>query len=451
MLRSFNLVRRFEAHPAEMAVASFVLTALTGSALLMLPVSMAGEPISWVDAFFTATSAVCVTGLASVDTGTRFTVFGQTVIMVLIQLGGLGIMTINAIFMIYSGRRISLSGRLMMESTFMPRPEQHVYSMIRTIVLATMLIESTGAVIIYILVPESGGFRAIFHAVSAFCNAGFSTYPDNLMSFRGNLGMNLVITALIILGGLGFYVLFDCYYFLVQGERRKLSLHTKLVLVTTICLIVAGTAGFYFFESRNLLRDLPPGEKLLASYFQSVTPRTAGFNTVDLGRATQTSLLFIIMLMFIGASPGSTGGGIKTTTFAIIAALGRSKLKGRSRVEIFKASVSEETVARALSVTLMAAGIIVLALLLALQVETGDQPYAKAPARFVEYCFEVVSAFGTVGLSTGITPQLGDFFKLLLCAVMFIGRVGPLTIAHAVGRKKATSQYRYAEEQVMIG
>jgi len=446
--RFLNLVNR---HPAEVIAASFLLTALLGSLLLITPAAAGKGPLDWVDAFFTATSAVCVTGLITVDTGTQFSPFGQAVILGLIQAGALGIMTYAVILATVSGRKISLSGRTIMEQSFMPQPQAVIYRLTRIIVLATLLIEGAGAVLLYLFNPGGGVFAAVFHSISAFCNAGFSLYADSLTRFRGHLGINLTVITLIILGGLGFFVIFDTLNHVGSRKRHKLSLHSKLVLSVTAGLLLLGTVVFFLFEHQNLLDGLPLGEQLLAAFFQSVTPRTAGFNTVDFGKATGATLLFTILLMFVGASPGSTGGGVKTTTLGVMIALAKSKLKGREDVDIFRATVSSRAVARTLSVTILAGFIIVMFLVAFLWVEIGPRPFGHHEHRVLEYLFEITSAFGTVGLSTGITASMSVFGKLLLCAVMFIGRIGPLTIAHAVGRRYGQGKFRYPEERVMIG
>ncbi len=447
----FGFLHQMMMRPTWTVVGSFVLVALIGSLLLTLPMASTGAPVPWVDAFFTATSAVCVTGLVVVDTGTRFTPFGQAVILALFQLGGLGIMTLSLILITLSGRRISLSGRSIMEQTFMPNPGAHIYSVTMTIIVFTFLIEGVGALLLYAAAPVDGLFSAVFHAVSAFCNAGFALRAESFTAFRANPAVNGIITSLIIAGGLGFFVVFECFQFFVQRSRKKLSLHTKTVLSVTAGLLVIGTLLFFFFEYNNLLRGMPLGEKILASFFQSVTSRTAGFNTVDFGLATNPTLLMVIMLMFIGASPGSTGGGIKTTCLGVLIALAKSKLHGREDVSLFKASFSNRAVARALSVTILAIVIISGALLVLLWTETGNQPFSGPHPTFIQYFFETVSAFGTVGLSTGITGGLSAIGKLLLTLVMFIGRIGPLTLAYAVGRRYGRGKFRYAEESIMIG
>ncbi len=446
-----NLLNLVNRHPAEVIAISFVLTALLGSLLLITPWAAGKGPVGWVDAFFTATSAVCVTGLITVDTGTQFSPFGQAVILGLIQAGALGIMTYAVILATVSGRKISLSGRTIMEQSFMPKPQAVIYRLTRTIVLATFLVEGVGAALLYLFHPGGGVFAAVFHSISAFCNAGFCLYADSLTRFRGHLGINLTVTTLVILGGLGFFVIFDTLNHLDGRKRHKLSLHSKLVLSVTAGLLLLGTGAFYLFEHQNLLEGLPLGEQLLAAFFQSVTPRTAGFNTVDYGKATGATLLFTILLMFVGASPGSTGGGVKTTTLGVMIALAKSKLKGREEVDIFRATVSDRAVARTLSVTILAGFIIVMFLLAFLWVEIGPRPFGHHEHRVLEYLFEVTSAFGTVGLSTGITASMSVFGKLLLCAVMLIGRIGPLTVAHAVGRRYGQGKFRYPEERVMIG
>ena len=290
----------------------------------------------------------------------------------------------------------------------------------------------------------------------AFCNAGFSLFPDNLIRYRADVTVNLVITALIIVGGLGFLVNMELRdQALLRWRKRRpprLSLHTRLVLVVTAALLVVGMAGFLISEWRNLLQGLPLPEKLLASWFQSVTPRTAGFNTVDYGQAATATLFFTIFLMFIGASPGSTGGGVKTTSVGLLFALLHARYRGRGRAMLFQRTIPHAVMDRALSVILLSWILASSALLLLTVAELGFAPHGRARPQFIALMFETVSAFGTVGLSTGITPSLTPAGKMLIALLMFAGRLGPVTVALAAGRKApGRVRFRYAEENVMVG
>ncbi|MBP7867076.1 MAG: hypothetical protein KA419_14130 [Acidobacteria bacterium] len=450
MARVRKRTSRFSTHPVLVAAESFLFLSLLGSLLLCLPGSARGEPVEWVDAFFTSTSAVCVTGLTVVDTGTVFSTLGQVFILLMIQLGGLGIMTFSVVFITLSGSRISLYGRTLIEQTYMPQAEAQIYTIAKTIAGATLLIEGVGAAFLFLFRPGDGIFAAVFHGVSAFCNAGFSLYRDSFMGLRAHWGYNLVVCGLIVLGGIGFYVIFEVRNRL-SGRCKRLSLHARIALLTTTVLIVGGAAAFYFLEMRNLLEGLPVGEQVLASLFQSVTSRTAGFNTLDFGLASMSTLALVIFLMFVGASPGSTGGGIKTTTLGVLWSAAASALRGKAETEAFQRTIPQRVVTQAMVLTLISAMIICFAVIAVVAVDAHGSPFGRHPVRFDQYLFEVVSAFGTVGLSTGITAGLSDASKLMISLVMLVGRVGPLTLAFILGRDKAGPKYRFAEGKVMVG
>jgi trk system potassium uptake protein TrkH len=446
-------------HPTQVIVLSFAGVILLGAGLLTTGLASAAAPVSFVDALFTSTSAVCVTGLAVVDTGTRFSTFGQVVILLLIQLGGLGIMTYSSVFLLVAGGRLSFRGQVVVEETLGRKARSPLDRLIREVFLYTLAIEAVGAAFLTLAFGPrlgwwEGLYSGVFHSVSAFCNAGFSLFSANLMEYRGSWLVNLVIMALIILGGLGFTVMGDVLDGLAArraGRAVRLQLHTKVVLATTAALLAVGTVGLYLFESNNALLGLPWHEQLLACLFQSVTPRTAGFNTLDYGSLTASTLFFTILLMFIGASPGSTGGGIKTTTLAVMLAVFRSRILARSRASLFRRSLPEDTVSRSVAILTVSFVLVTLVIFLLLATEVGDRPYRQGTMSFVEVMFESVSAFGTVGLSTGITPRLSAVGKLVLTVLMFVGRVGPLTLAMAVGRKAEKAHYQYADENVVVG
>lgn len=462
MSLSLSSVARFldrTLHPTQVIVLSFAGAILLGAALLTTGLASTSSPVSFVDALFTSTSAVCVTGLAVVDTGTRFSPFGQVVIVLLVQLGGLGIMTFSSVFLLVTGRRLSFRGQVVVEETLGRKARSPLDRLIRDVFLYTLAIEAVGAVFLtFAFAPRLGWgkglYHGVFHSVSAFCNAGFSLFSANLMEYRGSWTVNLTIMALIVLGGLGFAVMGDVLEGVAArraGRAVRLQLHTKVVLATTAGLLVVGTVGVYVFEVENALAGLPWQEQLLACLFQSVTPRTAGFNTLDYGTLTASTLFFTILLMFIGASPGSTGGGIKTSTFAVMLAVFRSRLLARSRASLFCRSLPEETVSRSVAILTASFVLVTLVTFLLLATEIGEQPHRAGTMSFLEVMFESVSAFGTVGLSTGITPRLSVVGKLVLTGLMFVGRVGPLTLAMAVGRKAEKAHYQYAEENVVVG
>jgi trk system potassium uptake protein len=431
-----------------------------GTLLLSLPVAQAGAPVSVLDALFTATSAVCVTGLTVVETGTRFSAAGQAVVLALIQVGGLGLMTFAVFVGVVFGRRVAFTDRMVIQDSMHHTPKAGVRRLVRYVVAFTLATEGVGALLLWLRFRQQfpageAVWQSVFHAVSAFCNAGFGLLPDNLVRYRGDVLVNLAITGLIVVGGLGFLVNMELKDQLVRRRHGRaaplLSLHSRLALVVTAALLAGGTLGFLVLEWDNVLRDLPLGERLLASWFQSVTPRTAGFNTIDYGRVSSATLLVTIFLMFVGASPGSTGGGIKTTTFGLLVALVLARWRGRGRASIFHRTIPHAVMDRALTLALLAWALVSAAVGLLVLAETRGVPFAAADPRFVALMFEAVSAFGTVGLSTGITPSLSAAGKLVLIALMFVGRVGPLTLVLAVGPRQERGRFRYAEENVMVG
>jgi len=449
--------KSFLKSPERISIIGFVLLIAVGTGLLMLPLSATGNRLKFIDALFTSTSATCVTGLAVVDTGKDLSLFGQMMLMLLIQTGGLGIMTISTLALMMAGIRPGLTERVIIKDTFTHGGIQSLSSVLRDIFLCAFVIEGIGMMILFLcFIPEKGVGEslhlAFFHAVSAFCNAGFSTFSDNLEGYRENWILNLIISFLIISGGIGFLVLseFRRYFNFNTRKRMRLSLHTKLVLSVTGMLLFAGTFLILIMEWHNTLEPLSLPGKFLAAFFQSVTVRTAGFNTLPIGNMTDETLFLFILLMFIGASPGSCGGGIKTTAFAALSLLGISSLRGKEKPDIFYRSIPESCVEKALSLTMVASVIVIIGTFFILISELGNLSHPESRGRFLELFFEVVSAFGTVGLSTGITPKLSDMGKLIITAVMFVGRLGPLVIAIAISRQK-DSRYYYAEENIMIG
>lgn len=433
---------------------------MTGTVLLSLPVARAGEPVSLLDALFTSTSAVCVTGLTVVDTGTRFSPFGQAVVLALVQVGGLGLMTFAVFVAVVLGRKVAFTDRMVIQDSMHHTPMAGVRRLVRYVLAFTLAVEAAGAAVLWVrfrgqFPAGEAVWQSVFHSVSAFCNAGFTLLPDNLVRYRGDPLVNLAITGLVVVGGLGFLVnmeLWDLFRARLRGGRAPhLTLHARLVLVVSAALLGVGTVAFLLLEWENVLRGMPLGERLLASWFQSVTPRTAGFNTIDYGRVSPDTLFFTIFLMFVGASPGSTGGGIKTTTFGLLVALVVARWRGRGRATLFHRTIPHAVMDRALTIALLAWVLVSLAVGLLVFTETHGRPFAVAEPRFLALMFEAVSAFGTVGLSTGITPSLGASGKLVLVALMFVGRVGPLTLVLAVGPRQERGRFRYAEENVMVG
>lgn len=441
-----------------MLVISFVLLICAGTAGLMLPQSSAGAPIRFVDAFFTITSGSCVTGLAVFDIGSQLTRFGQTVLLLSIQFGGLGILTFSTFFILVVGGSISFRGHNLLQESFSQQPVADFGALLKAIIGVTLGIELIGAFLLYFRFiqmhpPGIAIYYSIFHSVSAFCNAGFSLYPDNLLRFQSDWFVNLVVCALIILGGLGFVVYYDLGNFIFRRSHRHftaLSFYTRLTVIVTTLLIVGGTLGFFLLEYGNILRPLDWSTKILASLFQAITPRTAGFNTVPFDQLTNGTLFFVIMLMFIGGSSGSCAGGIKTSTFAVLIGLAWARFRDQQEVNLLHRRIPDNVVSKAVSVILFAVLVIFFFTFFLLESEIGNLAFKNTERHFIEILFETTSAFGTVGLSTGVTSTLTDLGKYIVALVMFLGRIGPLTVAVAVV-KSVSRRYKYASETFLVG
>ncbi|WP_296400443.1 TrkH family potassium uptake protein [Acidaminococcus timonensis] len=441
-----NQIRRFS--PSQLIALTFVGLILAGALLLMLPIaSTDGSSLSFVDALFTATSASCVTGLVVVDTGTYFSVFGQLVVIALIQLGGLGLVLFATLFSVVMRKKIDLQSRLNIQASLNQNELDGVVRMSLRIAKYTAAIEAFfGTVLALRFFPEyglKGIYFGYWHAVSAFCNAGFDLFGhyQSLTAFVGDPVVNLSICLCIILGGLGFAVMRDV---LKKRNFRQLKLHSKLVLTVTATLIVVGTAVIAFLEWHNpgTLGSLSGSDALWASFMQSVSPRTAGFNTIDMNALRIPTMIFIILLMFIGASPASTGGGIKTTTFALILLNISQVVRGRSECEIFGRRVGNDTIFQAFAITSMSMLWVVSATLLVTCLEDTSFLYAL---------FEVVSAFATVGLSTGLSQHICTASKIILILSMYAGRVGFMTFALALTAQKPEKHIHYPKENIIIG
>ncbi len=426
--------------------------------MLKLPQSSTGGPLSLVDALFTATSATCVTGLIVVDTGAAFTLFGQIVILILIQIGGLGIMTLSTFFIFLLMGQFSILNRDVIQETLTQKPYSNLANLLKTTFMMTIVFETIGAILLTLRFLNSfplkkAAYLGIFHAVSAFCNAGFSLFHNSFEDYKADYAINAIVIVLIIIGGIGYIVLQDLRFGLRKKNKRwifQISFHSKIVLVITLFLILFGAIHFAILENENVLRNFPLNVKLLTSLFQSVTTRTAGFNTLKTSDLTNISLFFIIILMFIGASPGSCGGGIKTTTFTALVAFLVSRFRNQREVNIRYRRVPEELISKVISITFFSIFVIIVATLTLMASEIGEVSYQQSRGMFLEILFEVVSAFGTVGLSTGITSSLTVFGKILISLVMFIGRLGPLTVAMAIGAKEPV-KYSYAKEYFLVG
>jgi trk system potassium uptake protein len=443
--------------PSALLALSFVFIILSGAGMLMLP-EMTVNGISAIDALFTSTSACCVTGLVAVDTATCFTLKGKTVIMLLIQVGGLNIISFATLFATFyrtsSGVRMQSLIKEMVSADRLSNTRQ----LLRRIFMYSIVIEMSGALLLFLTWPNEMIFKgmgeriyfSVFHAVSAFNNAGFGLLTDNLFDLRVRHAYNLqlVIAALIFLGGIGFIVLEDVFGIRNIRMRRKirwkkLQAHSRIALTTSFFLILSGALVFYLVESSDSIKGYGLYGTIVSSVFQSVTCRTAGFNSVDFTHLGQPVLIFMMFLMFVGASPGSTGGGIKTTTFSVVFRSALSTIRGRKNVEIVKHTISSETITKSYSIALFSITLIFLATFF-LSVTEPDK-------NFISLLFEEISAFGTVGLSTGITSSLSLAGKLIIILTMYIGRIGTLTLAMAIAKRVVYSNYRYSEINVLVG
>jgi trk system potassium uptake protein TrkH len=441
--------------PARIFVLSFAVVILTGGILLWFPFSATKGHLRFVNALFTSTSAVCVTGLVVIDVGKELSILGQVITIFLFQVGGLGIITFSTVFFVLMGRGISFKGREIVQSTFLHTPQRDFFAILKSVLWFTFIIESFGTLFLFIRFSQdfpagTALYHAIYDAISAFNNCGYSLFSNNLMGYQGDLIVNLTVMGLVVHGGIGFIVQYEVLSRL-RGLQKRLSIHAKIVLITTTVLILSGAFLFYVFERNHIIKDIPILNKILASFFQSVTPRTAGFNTVDIGALTNATLLLILILMFIGASPGSTGGGVKTTSAALLVMLMWSRLKGNLDVSFFNRTIPREILSRSISIIFASAFSIAIITSVLLIAGGGKVPPTESRHFFVEYLFDTVSAFGTVGLSMGITPKLNDIQKYALILMMFAGRVGPLTLAFSLSRGVGRKSLTYAEEGVMVG
>lgn len=435
----------------QMIVVGFMLIILTGSLLLMLPwASRSHEVTPFLDTLFTATSASCVTGLVVVDTWSHWSVFGQVIILILIQVGGMGFMTLGVFMAILLRRRIGLKTRGVLQESINSLQIGGIVKLAKKIIQGTVFFESVGALILmYRFIPKVGMVRGIwygiFHSVSAFCNAGFDLMGyvepyESLCGYAGDWLVNLTIMSLIVIGGIGFFVWDDIATKKLKVHRY--TLHTKLVLMTTLALIIGGALFFFFTEQSNVLRNMPFAERIWASFFQSVTARTAGFNTVDTGALTEGSKFVTILLMFVGGSPGSTAGGIKTTTLIVLLVCVRSNMRQEKGYNILDRRLDEEVVRKAC--TVMCTNLLLM--LTATIVMLVLQPFA-----LTDVLFETASAIGTVGMTTGITRSICSISKAVLIFLMYCGRIGSLTFALSLRGNKHEPAVKQPVEQVMIG
>lgn len=448
--------------PAKLIILSFLSAIGVGTALLMLPGATLGPPLSFIDALFMATSSVCVTGLSVVDIGSELTWLGQGVLLGLFQIGGLGIMTFSLVFSVLFGVRTSLAGRLSVSAFSRYADAWGVFHALLFALGVTFCFEVIGALLLYPKMAQlhpapEALFSAIFHAVSAFCNAGFSLYGASLSGFRLEPGVLSVFMALIVLGGVGFIVLDELRRWVWNAVTRKektfrLSLHTRIALAGTLLLVVGGAAVIWLLEKDRLLSGMAMPAQIANALFLSITSRTAGFNTIETAFLTNGTLFFVISLMFIGGCPGSVAGGVKIHTLAIFLGYLKSALQGRRTVALFQRQIPRAIVGRSVAIIASAFLILHLAVLLLQAVETSGVIRAAAQGRFLSLLFEATSALGTVGLSMGITSALSSPGKLLIVLLMFVGRVGPLTMALAIlERQRRQVNFECVEEEILIG
>ena len=453
-------------NPAQLFILSFFILIVIGGMLLALP-NATHSGITLIDAMFTSTSAVCVTGLIVVDTGSFFTQFGQIIILVLIQAGGIGIMTFTSYFSFFFKGISSYENQLVLSQVTNTEKIAEVFTVLRKIILITFLIEGIGALFIFYsidstIIPFSTErlFFSVFHSISGFCNAGFSTLQNSFYEgpYQFNYPMHLIIASLIILGGLGFPIIFNLIKFLKakinfyllglnnkkqqQYIPRLINLNTRIVLITTLVLIVGGTLLFYVFEYNNTLSGHSFAGKIATAFFGAVTTRTAGFNTVDTGALSVQTVFIVIFLMWVGASPGSTGGGIKTSSLAIAVLNIVSVVRGKSRLEVYNREIPSPTVSKAFALITLSIFVISIAIL--------SISFFEPDKSLLNISFECVSAYSTVGLSRGITADLSFASKLILIFTMFLGRVSTLTFLIAIVKKGRSEIYKYPSESILI-
>jgi trk system potassium uptake protein TrkH len=437
------LFEPLRSNPTQTFVGGFLLFIFLGAVFFMVPIAH-HQPISFIDAVFISASAICVTGLTVFDVGSVFTPFGQMILLILIQIGGLGIMTFYALITISLKERFLSYESKELQDGWSTESMKETFSLVRSIFIITIGVELLGAVAIFFGNSAPVGplkvqiFNALFHSVSAFCNAGFSLFPNSIAGFSSNPFMISVFSVLIFLGGIGFPVIFEIYHRFIVGDRKRLKLQTKMVIYVSTALIVIGTLVLFL----GALVSGKSSPSLLLAFFHAVSARTAGLSMGDISYYSTASLWFIIMLMFIGASPGSTGGGIKTTTFGLLVVAVYSTIKNNARIHIFGRHVKPELVFKALTICLMSIFIVVFSFFVLLFTETID---------FFPLLFETVSAVATVGFSLGVTAELSNAGKAIIGFLMFFGRVGPLTLAIALTKRPKPANYKLPDEHVLLG
>lgn len=446
----FNFKKNTKLKGVQILALGFLAVIIIGAIILTLPISSAsGETTNFLDALFTSTSAVCVTGLVTLDTGTYWSVFGQTVIMLLIEIGGLGFMSFTTLIAIILGKKITLRDRLILQDAMNTFDIQGLVKMVQYVLIFTVSVQLSGALLFSTqFIPKfgfvKGLFYSIFHSVSAFCNAGFDLFGNfsSLTGYSDNWVVILVASALIIIGGIGFAVWIEIYNF---KSIKKLSLHAKMVILVTSILVIGGTVLMFIFEHNNpnTLANMNIGDKVVNSFFAAVTPRTAGFNSISTDGMTNAGNLLTIILMFIGGSPGSTAGGIKTTTIGVLLVTVICVIRGREDAEAFKKRFPKELVYKAVTLFFIG-GVLVMGATMLLS-------YTEQGASFLSLLYETTSAFGTVGLTVGLTQKLSEVGKVLIMIMMYLGRVGPLTVVLSLMKNRNNNGVRYPEGKILIG
>ena len=445
--------RKKKSNTIHLVILGYLAIISVGTFLLSLPVSQA-QSLSFLDNFFVATSAICVTGLSTIDIGTSYSHFGHWVLIFLMQIGGLGIMCISTTLILFAGMRPSFLYESVLLQSFSQDGSASPSKILKAVLPFTFILEAFGVLIYFLNFREEGVydrfFASLFQSISSFCNVGFSLYPNSLMNFAEDPFVVIGTSVLVIAGGFGFLAILDlrCLFNL----KKRISLHTKLASLMTIILLVVGMAFFFFIEYGNSIAAESIPQKILSSFSFSFISRTAGLNLVDFSTLSGPSVIFTIILMFIGANPGSCGGGIKTTTAAVIVIFAVNNLIfGRNKTQIFNKTIPQDTVNKAVHIFIIGVLIIIFASLVLLISEIGSAPYTSVPGEFLQILFEVTSAYATCGLSLGFTSQLSEFGKLVICMVMFIGRLGPLFLISAVTLKDKDSGLWYSEENIMVG
>ena len=436
--------------PYNLIMLSFIGLIVVGALLLMMPFAHTPQKdISFLEALFTATSAVTVTGLSVIDIGTTFTIYGKLILLVLIQFGGLGVLTISSVLVLLIAKRIGFYTKKIVAEGLNHNKSYDIYAVTKRVVYITLLFEAPGALCLFVSFIQDFPFGkalffSVFHSVSAFCNAGVSLFPHSFEGYTYNVFVNIIITFLVIFGGLGFTTIIQAYEYL-RKKRRRLDINSQFSIITTIIFLVAGTFLFFTLEYKNYytLYGKSFFGQMLISFFHSVSLRTAGFDTIPLEHLSSATILFCVTFMFIGASPNSTGSGVKTTTIGILFLGIKTALLNKNYIEFSKRRISWKLFNKASALVFIAMMYVITMIVILTALEPDLE--------FTKIAFELISAFSTCGLSTGITPQLGIFSKFILIFTMFLGRVGPLTIALALSRPRVEGNYKYPKENILIG